>query len=139
MLSVLSYQDPSMSNSEQYENNSNMIPKESKQNEEEDLRRTIKISNNKNTTFNDSNKKMKRQIMKIHGVSLTESGELLFAVSCAKSKSFQYFTNRKMKEEYPNYLIGFYERNLKIVSNSCTEQNSKTKYFYPLIQMKQNN
>jgi hypothetical protein len=51
--------------------------------------------------------------MKIHGVSRTPEGELLFAVSFAKAKSFYYIRHEEMVAMYPNYLIGFYERSLQ--------------------------
>jgi hypothetical protein len=57
---------------------------------------------------------MRRQIMKIHGMSRDPSGDFLYAVSFAKSKSFHYLTHSEMVETYPNYLIGFYERNLRL-------------------------
>jgi hypothetical protein len=52
--------------------------------------------------------------MKIHGVSRTPDGALLFAVSFAKAKSFHYLTHQQMVEMYPTYLIGFYERSLQL-------------------------
>jgi hypothetical protein len=58
-------------------------------------------------------RKIRRQIMKIHGVSRMPEGELLFAVSFAKAKSFHYLTHKEMIEMYPNCLIGFYERNIQ--------------------------
>ena len=58
----------------------------------------------------DGRKNKNRPIMKIHGVSYDANGNLLFAVTRAKSKSFQYITHKKMKEEYPMFLIGFYQR-----------------------------
>lgn len=58
--------------------------------------------------------KFRRQVIKIHGVSVAPDGEWLFAVSFAKSRTFQYLTHEVMKNLYPNYLIGFYERHLKL-------------------------
>jgi hypothetical protein len=52
--------------------------------------------------------------MKVHGVSRTPEGALLFAVSFGKAKSFHYLTHREMVEMYPNSLIGFYERSLQL-------------------------
>ena len=58
-------------------------------------------------------KKTRRQVMKVHGVSRDPDGNLLFAVSFAKAKTFYYLTNEEMKTNYPTYLIGFYERNIR--------------------------
>ena len=58
--------------------------------------------------------KFKRQVIKIHGVSVPSEGEWLFAVSFAKSKTFTYIPHSTMKKEYPHYLIGFYERHLEL-------------------------
>jgi hypothetical protein len=59
---------------------------------------------------------IRRQIMKIHGMSRTSNGEFLYAVSFAKAKFFRYMTHSEMVEKYPTYLIGFYERSLRIDS-----------------------
>jgi hypothetical protein len=59
-------------------------------------------------------KSMRRQIMKIHGMIRDIEGRFLYAVSFAKSKSFHYLTHAEMVENYPNYLIGFYERHLRL-------------------------
>ena len=59
-------------------------------------------------------KKARRQVMKIHGISVTPEGDWLFAVSFSKAKTHHYMTHAQMKEMYPMYLIGFYERHLKL-------------------------
>lgn len=58
-------------------------------------------------------KKTRRQVMKVHGVSRDHEGNLLFAVSFAKAKTFYYLTNEEMKANYATYLIGFYERHIQ--------------------------
>jgi hypothetical protein len=57
-------------------------------------------------------KPARRQVIKIHGVSRGPNGDLLFAVSFARARTFQYLTHAEMVENHPTYLIGFYERNL---------------------------
>ena len=57
-------------------------------------------------------KKTRKQVMRVHGVSRDSEGNLLFAVSFAKAKTFYYLTNEEMKTNYPTYLIGFYERHI---------------------------
>ena len=71
-------------------------------------------------------KKVKRQVMKIHGLSVTPEGKWLFAVSFSKAKTFHYLTHAQMKELYPMYLIGFYERHLKLGDIVDQQEEKKT-------------
>lgn len=72
-------------------------------------------------------KKTRRQVMKVHGISRDPDGNLLFAVSFAKAKTFCYITNEVMKSQYPTYLIGFYEKNIHFGNTVTLEslQNEK--------------
>jgi hypothetical protein len=56
----------------------------------------------------------RRQVIKIHGMSIAPGGQWLFAVSLAKSKNYRYLTRDEMIAKYPSHLIGFYERSLTI-------------------------